>query len=299
MRSPLMLAALLAASSAAADSISFEEIPAHNSNRVALSEEYAHLGIHFVTTDDGAIWDGLSNGDPGGWELEGTHGPSFLGFNGRSYALRVLFDVPVPAFLVDVASSGGADPDTVFTLDGYRDGVLIDSATVVLGAVNEWFTAGLEAEVDEVVLRGQTQGYRPYGADNLRWGGLDTAPARLDVAIDVRPGSSENPIHPGSRGVVPVAVLGSPEFDVAEVDPGTLLLGVDGAPAEPRSLHEEDVNGDGWPDLVGHYRVSQTGTAYGDRSICLTAATYEGQELAGCDAILTVPGSQSSAHKAR
>ena len=44
-------------------------------------------------------------------------------------------------------------------------------------------------------------------------------------------------------------------------------------------------------DLLGHYRTRETGTAYGDSSICLTGATVDGVDLAGCDAIRTVPKS--------
>jgi hypothetical protein len=281
----------LAAAAAAAETISFEEIAAHNTNRAVLDEEYAHLGVHFDAVDDGAIWDGMSNGDPGGWELEGSNGPSFLGFNGRSYSITLRFDAPVPAFRVDVAAASGADPAGVFALEGYREGVLVDSASVVLGGVNEWMTVALGAEVDLVIWRGDRLGFRPFGADNVGWG-ID-APARLDVAIDVRPDSAENPLNPGSHGVVPVALLGSDALDVMGVDPESLLLGVDGAPADLPSLAYGDVDGDGWLDLLAHYRVAETGTAHGDTSICLTGATDEGLELAGCDAIRTVPGAQA------
>ncbi len=291
MRNPtlasLPLAALLA-SPAAAESISFDEVPAHNTNRMAVSEEYAHLGVHFVAGDDGAIWNGMSQGDPGGWELEGTNGPAFLGFNGRSYGLTVQFDVPVPAFRIDVSASSGADPGTVFTLEGYRGGAMVESASVVLGGPNEWVTASLAEEVDEVVWYGQTQGFRPYGADNLSWG-LE-APAWLDIAIDVMPGNPRNPLNPGKNGVVEVALLGSDALDVADVDPALLRLGVGaGAAAELRSLRTDDVNGDGHDDLVAHYRVPDTGVAYGDTSLCLTGFTHGGVELVGCDAIRTVP----------
>lgn len=287
----------LAAPAVAGEGISFEEIAAHNSNRVALSEEYAHLGVHFVTGDDGAVWDGMSRGDPGGWELEGTHGPSFVGMNGRSYSLSVWFDEPVPAFRVDVASASGADPGSVFVLEGYLDGALVESTRVTLGGVNEWFTAGLSADVDEVVWIGDRSGFRPFGADNMRWG-LE-APSRLDVPIDVMPGSSENPLHPGSSGVVPVALLGTELFDALEADAESLRLGVDGAPAQAASMHMDDVNGDGWLDLVAHYRMQETGTAHGDTSICLTGETVAGAPFAGCDDIHTVPGHGAPASSRR
>jgi hypothetical protein len=39
------------------------------------------------------------------------------------------------------------------------------------------------------------------------------------VDLDIKPGNDLNPINPASRGVIPVAILGSDTFDVADVDP--------------------------------------------------------------------------------
>jgi hypothetical protein len=277
--------AALAVPAAATEVISFEEIPAQNFSDVPLSEEYAHLGVHFSATDDGSTWDGMSNGDPGGWELEGSNGPTFVGFNGRSYKLTARFDQPVPAFHVDVSAASGAPAGDVFALEGYRAGALVERTAVSLGGLNQWMTVALTAEVDQVVLVGDTRGFKPFGVDNMGWG-LD-APARLDVRIDVKPDSSDNPVNPGSNGVVPVALLGSATFDVTGVDPTSLALGVNGAPAQGVEL--ADANGDGWTDLVAHYSMPATGTAYGDTSICLTGAMTDGVPLSGCDAISTVP----------
>jgi hypothetical protein len=281
----LALAGFLAFPASAGEVISFDEMPAQNANAPTLSEEYAHLGVHFSSIDDGSTWDGMSHGDPGGWELEGDNGPTFAGFNGRSYKLTARFDAPVPAFKVDVAAGSGADPGGTFAIEGYRNGALVERTGLVLGAVNEWMTVALSAEVDQVVFVGDTRGFRPFGIDNLRWG-LD-APQRIDVAIDVRPGSRENPVNPGSNGLLPVSLLGSDTLDVHDVDTESLALGVSGAPAL-RTWYF-DTNGDGVVDLLVLYSTPATGTAYGDTSMCLTGATREGVELAGCDAIRTVP----------
>ena len=45
---------------AGAGVISFEEFPAVNTNCCYVSEEFAGMGVHFHTTDDGAIWTGLA-----------------------------------------------------------------------------------------------------------------------------------------------------------------------------------------------------------------------------------------------
>ena len=45
---------------------------------------------------------------------------------------------------------------------------------------------------------------------------------RLVATSDIKPGSDTNPINPMGRGVIPVALLGSDTFDVADVDVTTL-----------------------------------------------------------------------------
>ena len=91
----LLTTSLMAtATSAGAEVISFDEMTATNSNCCYLTSEYLDLGVTFETTDDGSVWGGLSNGNPGTWGLEGTNGPAFLGFNGASYSATMLFDVP-------------------------------------------------------------------------------------------------------------------------------------------------------------------------------------------------------------
>jgi hypothetical protein len=49
------------------------------------------------------------------------------------------------------------------------------------------------------------------------------------------------------------------------------------------------VNGDELPDLVGFFRVSETGIAEGDTEACLAGALLDGLEFEACDAIDTSP----------
>jgi hypothetical protein len=282
----LLAFSFLVATTVGAEEISFDELSATNDNARVLTEEYAHLGAHFVATDDGSVWSGVSGGDPGGWGLEGPHGSNFAGFNGASYGLEVVFDDPVRDFQLEVARSLGSRAGDAFLLRGYRDGAMVEEARVALGDVNAWSTVELAEEVDSVSWVGIGTGTRrhPFGVDHLRW---SVEAATLAVAIDLRPGSPRNRVNPYARGVVAVALLGADGFDVTQVDVASLGFGPESAPAVHARRH--DVDGDGLVDLVTHHRIPQTGIAPGDVEACLSGQTLDGTALTGCDAVESVP----------
>jgi len=87
-----------------------------------------------------------------------------------------------------------------------------------------------------------------------------------------------------------MALLGSEEFGVQEVEIASLRFGPNGAP----TLHERDAgyrdtNGDGFDDGVSLYRTEEAGIGMTDTETCLSGVTLDGPEFEGCDTIRIVP----------
>ena len=113
--------------------------------------------------------------------------------------------------------------------------------------------------------------------------------SRVVVAIDIRPGSERNAVQPASLGVIPVALLGSDVLDVVDVNAATLVFGTAGAaPAHKAGGHFEDVDGDGFTDLLSHFRAADSGITSDDDEACVTGEMLDGTPFEGCDAILAI-----------
>ena len=123
------------------------------------------------------------------------------------------------------------------------------------------------------------------------------ASAARQMQIDVLPGGKRNRVLPSADGAIAVAILGSREVDVRDIDVASLHLGR-GA-AEPLGVFPPpggsfgrrsflwSVNGDRYPDSTITFRVRDAGIAFGDRELCLVARTRDGELLEGCDRIDT------------
>jgi hypothetical protein len=119
---------------------------------------------------------------------------------------------------------------------------------------------------------------------------FDNVLMEMPVDIDIKPGNYPNAVNTKSNGVVPVAILGSRDFNVTLVAPDTLRFGPNGA-APKRQDHLEDVNDDGFTDLVAHFRQKLTGIRPGDTEACLTGELNDGTRFVGTDSVFTTPSS--------
>ena len=101
----------------------------------------------------------------------------------------------------------------------------------------------------------------------ILFGALPGVSAICGICIDIKPGSCPNSININSNGVIPVAILTTPCFDAAGVDPETVVF----SGASPVHYALEDVDGDGDTDLILHFRTQDTKLI---ASGCITL-TYE------------------------
>lgn len=128
----------------------------------------------------------------------------------------------------------------------------------------------------------------------------------LPVAIDIKPQSCPNPFNMDSKGVLPVAILGTEDFDATAVDPATVLLeGV-----APLRWNFEDVStpvdpeadpcecttegADGYIDMTLKFDkqsiVEKLGSV-SDRDtvvLTLTGTTYDGMPIEGKDCVVII-----------
>jgi MYXO-CTERM domain-containing protein len=107
------------------------------------------------------------------------------------------------------------------------------------------------------------------------------------VTIDIKPGSDPNSFNPRSQGVIPVAVLGTIDFDATQIDFTTVIFG----PYEATPAHDghvEDVNNDGFMDAVFHFRTQETGIVCGDIEATLNGELFDETRISGTDTVNTV-----------
>jgi len=80
-------------------------------------------------------------------------------------------------------------------------------------------------------------------------------PQTKQIKIDVKPGSSFARVNPKAKGAVPVALLGSSDFDPFKIDVQSLRFGSRGTEASLLRCNNngQDVNNDGYLDRLCHF----------------------------------------------
>lgn len=131
------------------------------------------------------------------------------------------------------------------------------------------------------ILTSQDWSFRTYGASSTK------APS-IGVDIDIKPGSDPNSINLRSKGVIPVALLTTPEFDATTVDPASVMF----AGAMPVKWSTKDVDSDGDLDIVFHFKTRELDLDSSSTEAILTGDTTNltNPQIIGSDTVRIVNG---------
>ncbi|NIM26620.1 MAG: hypothetical protein GTO28_00215 [Gammaproteobacteria bacterium] len=156
--------------------------------------------------------------------------------------------------LLRAGDDASVDPGSYHAYDARIDGFVVPATgmyTVGVSSYPRYFTHG-----------GSTwSGYVDEGDYVLVISGVSVP--NVQISMVIKPGNDNvsPPFNPRSKGKLPVALLGSKDFDVRDVDQQSLTFGATG---NERSLHKcsnnyRDVNRDGHRDLVCHFYTEKAG----------------------------------------
>jgi len=186
--------------------------------------------------------------------------------------------------LPEGASDGGGNIDVDPSFVDPDDNLRLNAHSPCIDAGDNEAIAGYKVDLD---------GNARIVNDVVDMGAYEyQGPRVIEVRIDVRPGNGVNPIKPGSRGVLPIAILSSDSFDALTVDPSTVMVSAAGVALRGNGRRymtvERDVNHDDLVDLVVHVESAGVDVEVDTFKVALTGETYDGTPIYGSDIVRTV-----------
>jgi hypothetical protein len=212
---------------------------------------------------------------------------------------------------------------------GYSDGQFYSPYGVAIDSADNVYVADMSSRIQKFDADGNfltkwgSRGWgdgqfnSPYGvaidyADNIYV--ADTNNHRIqkfgqlsiEVELDIKPQSCPNPLNVKSKGVLPVAILGTDDFDVMDIDPASILLEGLLEGIEPIRWSHEDVakpfegelrgcnelGPDDLMDLTLKFRTQEVVGAIGEvndgqeRVLTIRGNLFDGTEFEGADCVI-------------
>ena len=178
-------------------------------------------------------------------------------------------------------------PEVLSIIFGAVPTVLTGTATSFRIGGWEKNTAFFDGTIDEVQIFSRALTHAEILAE-FNAGGAGKCKVKT-VSIDIKPGSDPNCFNNDGHGVIPVAILGSADFDVNEIDPSTVQLeGLDVRAVGKSNkflARIEDSNLDGFDDLVVQIEDQDGTFSLGDATATVTGSLLDGTPIEGTDSI--------------
>ena len=190
-----------------------------------------------------------------------------------------------PYFLGDQSGEGGEGP---LTVQAILDNIFVTEAVMECPPEGD---VACEAEGD-LFPHDPDEGSPLFNFDLQVAGDGDLEiEVVYDLNVDIKPGSDPNSVNLGSKGVLPVAILGTENAleDVTDIDEDTILIGG----VAPAKSSIEDVNDDGYDDLILHFKVPELVDdgaldEYTEK-LTVVAELVDGTAVRGSDSVRIVP----------
>ncbi len=232
-----------------------------------------------------------------GYELWRTDGTDF----GATIVKDIFteFEYEFPGVSGAYCWGSGALPSIV------ADNQLLFSASLPESGPESWRTDGTEegtiliADVNPGPFGGGTwsvyAGDKAYGVlDNGTIGReLWAMNAYWTLEVDIKPDSETNCVNINEHGVIPVAIMGSDEVKVRDINLESLSLqGLDLKMAGKSGKYlvsYEKVNGDEFEDMIAHFEDSDSWVTPGTEMAKVTGRLMDGTMVKGRDQICIVP----------
>ncbi len=171
-------------------------------------------------------------------------------------------------YIIKVLPIFGASPTATYTLD--------------FSAGEQTITLAQDTPINQIPING-------YGITTSATGTLNTF---IPVSIDIKPDSYPNAINLSSNGVVPVAIFGSPTFNVSQIDVSTITLANSTIKLKGNGqpiVGYSDINGDGFTDLTANITTEALQLTENDITANLEGRLISGEIIKGSDSIRIVP----------
>lgn len=145
----------------------------------------------------------------------------------------------------------------------------------------------LEIDIEEDFFSNGRLAFYNFSQENVNYEGYVVVVVNVD--IDIKPGSDPNCFNNDGHGVIPVAILGSETFGVDQIVPGSITL--EGmtlktvGKADKALYHYEDVNDDGFEDLVVQIQDEDGFFEPGIGDATITGLLLDGRNFQGTDFI--------------